>query len=310
MMLPLLHHGMYIVGLPYTEAALNQTLTGGSPYGASHVAGGETQPRIVRGRTRAGRTSRHDASPNSRSGCDLERPAKSREARYCAVPAATCSGLPHAVAHAHRCCGAAGSAVHAALRWLIAVVALTPLALAAARLLAGNRRTFAWMTLCVVPYLVLALTEAVANPARARMGRRCVCSSAFAAVRRADRLPARDRSARLTKRLRAQLRTNGSVSRRCATSEPHRVHRETRTGWPCLAAGGAAETAPPRPATRSRADRARNCSAAICSSSSSGCSVNTSPPFSRDARSRKSETHAGAGAAPAATNRPPRSSSS
>jgi len=39
MMLPLLHHGMYIVGLPYTEAALNRTTTGGSPYGASHFAG-------------------------------------------------------------------------------------------------------------------------------------------------------------------------------------------------------------------------------------------------------------------------------
>ena len=39
MMLPLLHHGMYIVGLPYTEAALNHTTGGGSPYGASHVVG-------------------------------------------------------------------------------------------------------------------------------------------------------------------------------------------------------------------------------------------------------------------------------
>lgn len=46
MMLPLLHHGMYLVGLPYTEAALNQTSSGGSPYGASHVAAGETQPRL------------------------------------------------------------------------------------------------------------------------------------------------------------------------------------------------------------------------------------------------------------------------
>lgn len=46
MMLPLLHHGMYIVGLPYTEAALNKTATGGSPYGASHVAAGESQPRL------------------------------------------------------------------------------------------------------------------------------------------------------------------------------------------------------------------------------------------------------------------------
>lgn len=47
MMLPLLHHGMYIVGLPYTEAALNHTSSGGSPYGASHVARGETQPRLT-----------------------------------------------------------------------------------------------------------------------------------------------------------------------------------------------------------------------------------------------------------------------
>lgn len=46
MMLPLLHHGMYIVGLPYTEAALNVTKTGGTPYGASHVAGAQTPPRL------------------------------------------------------------------------------------------------------------------------------------------------------------------------------------------------------------------------------------------------------------------------
>ena len=39
MMLPLLHHGMLIVGIPFTEAALNRTRTGGTPYGASHVAG-------------------------------------------------------------------------------------------------------------------------------------------------------------------------------------------------------------------------------------------------------------------------------
>ena len=40
MMLPLLHHGMLIVGLPYTEAELSSTQSGGTPYGASHVAGG------------------------------------------------------------------------------------------------------------------------------------------------------------------------------------------------------------------------------------------------------------------------------
>src|SRR5271169_6423256 len=38
MMLPLLHHGLYLVGLPYTEPGLNDTRGGGTPYGASHVA--------------------------------------------------------------------------------------------------------------------------------------------------------------------------------------------------------------------------------------------------------------------------------
>ncbi len=39
MMLPLLHHGMLIVGIPYSEAELSSTHTGGTPYGASHHAG-------------------------------------------------------------------------------------------------------------------------------------------------------------------------------------------------------------------------------------------------------------------------------
>ena len=39
MMLPLLHHGMLIVGLPYTEPELTLTRSGGTPYGASHTAG-------------------------------------------------------------------------------------------------------------------------------------------------------------------------------------------------------------------------------------------------------------------------------
>jgi NAD(P)H dehydrogenase (quinone) len=39
MMLPLIHHGMVIVGLPYSEPELSSTQSGGTPYGASHVAG-------------------------------------------------------------------------------------------------------------------------------------------------------------------------------------------------------------------------------------------------------------------------------
>jgi NAD(P)H dehydrogenase (quinone) len=38
LLLPLLHHGMYLVGIPYTERALNETHSGGSPYGATQVA--------------------------------------------------------------------------------------------------------------------------------------------------------------------------------------------------------------------------------------------------------------------------------
>jgi NAD(P)H dehydrogenase (quinone) len=44
MALPLLHHGMMILGLPFTERGLNQTRTGGTPYGATHVAGMAAQP--------------------------------------------------------------------------------------------------------------------------------------------------------------------------------------------------------------------------------------------------------------------------
>jgi len=46
MMIPLLHHGMYLVGLPYTAAALTHTQGGGTPYGASHVSGHDHARRL------------------------------------------------------------------------------------------------------------------------------------------------------------------------------------------------------------------------------------------------------------------------
>jgi len=46
MAVPLLHHGMLLVGLPYTEAALATTTTGGSPYGASHISWNRTADRL------------------------------------------------------------------------------------------------------------------------------------------------------------------------------------------------------------------------------------------------------------------------
>jgi NAD(P)H dehydrogenase (quinone) len=47
MALPLLHHGMLVLGLPYTEPALTSTQSGGTPYGASHVAGGSGDNAIT-----------------------------------------------------------------------------------------------------------------------------------------------------------------------------------------------------------------------------------------------------------------------
>lgn len=43
MMIPLLHHGMVLLGLPYTEPALMNTQDGGTPYGASHIAGADNE---------------------------------------------------------------------------------------------------------------------------------------------------------------------------------------------------------------------------------------------------------------------------
>lgn len=47
MMLPLLHHGMILVGLPYSEPELVSTKSGGTPYGASHTAGQDAQLDIT-----------------------------------------------------------------------------------------------------------------------------------------------------------------------------------------------------------------------------------------------------------------------
>jgi NAD(P)H dehydrogenase (quinone) len=46
MMIPLLHHGMVITGIPYSEPGLSNTRTGGTPYGASHVASGDTPSKL------------------------------------------------------------------------------------------------------------------------------------------------------------------------------------------------------------------------------------------------------------------------
>jgi NAD(P)H dehydrogenase (quinone) len=47
MAIPLLHHGMMVLGLPFTERGVNHTRTGGTPYGATHVAGMASQPGVL-----------------------------------------------------------------------------------------------------------------------------------------------------------------------------------------------------------------------------------------------------------------------
>jgi len=47
MMIPLLHHGMLISGLPYSESQLLTTSTGGTPYGPSHVAGANSDQALI-----------------------------------------------------------------------------------------------------------------------------------------------------------------------------------------------------------------------------------------------------------------------
>jgi len=46
MMIPLLHQGMMVLGIPYTETLLHKTRSGGTPYGASHVAGEENSSQL------------------------------------------------------------------------------------------------------------------------------------------------------------------------------------------------------------------------------------------------------------------------
>lgn len=46
MMLPLLHQGMIIMGIPYSEAILSTTISGGTPYGATHVSGSKNDRQI------------------------------------------------------------------------------------------------------------------------------------------------------------------------------------------------------------------------------------------------------------------------
>jgi uncharacterized membrane protein len=62
---------------------------------------------------------------------------------------------------------------------VLIVVLATPLVIALPRLLAGHRRTYAWMTLAVTPYLIVAITEAVANPSQRVWAALCLAIAFF-----------------------------------------------------------------------------------------------------------------------------------
>ena len=47
MMVPLIHHGCVMVGIPYSEPRLSSTISGGTPYGASHVSGANADPTLT-----------------------------------------------------------------------------------------------------------------------------------------------------------------------------------------------------------------------------------------------------------------------
>lgn len=47
MLVPLLHHGCVVAGIPFTEPQLSTTRSGGTPYGASHVAGAKDDPQLT-----------------------------------------------------------------------------------------------------------------------------------------------------------------------------------------------------------------------------------------------------------------------
>ncbi|HEY0941771.1 MAG TPA: DUF2069 domain-containing protein [Steroidobacter sp.] len=57
---------------------------------------------------------------------------------------------------------------------VLIVVLILPLLVALPRLLAGHRRTYAWMTLAVTPFLVVGITEAVANPSQRVWAALCI----------------------------------------------------------------------------------------------------------------------------------------
>jgi NAD(P)H dehydrogenase (quinone) len=56
MSVPLLHHGMLLVGIPFSEAALVETTTGGTPYGASHVARDKADTALSKEETQVAQT--------------------------------------------------------------------------------------------------------------------------------------------------------------------------------------------------------------------------------------------------------------
>jgi NAD(P)H dehydrogenase (quinone) len=143
MMLPLLHHGMLITGLPYSESALLETQGGGTPYGASHHAGADGKRLDARWRC---------AAP---SACAWPRPPRNWSAEVAKKPK-SCPPSSGSNPGSRRCASSACCAfrpgraacvyylvvadLHGARPWVILLIELMPLLILAPGMLMGSAR--------------------------------------------------------------------------------------------------------------------------------------------------------------------------
>ena len=263
------------------RTALSTTRAGGSPYGASHFAGDDTQRAPDRGRAHAGRAARQARRRSSPSSCALERPASAQESAL-------------------------------ARRLRLGACAATVLLFALDRALDRSSRprrrdsSPARFSPCRssigLPFL-LRRAPALLRVDDARSG----------AVARARRSPKsspirRCAAGRRSLRVRRVCRVRAAASRTCALRALHHClhkrHRkpslrdercfvelvEKRAERSHIARqAGATGTARSPPAARNRATARATAGPRAVPASSSGCSVSTRPPFNREARSGKFE---------------------
>ena len=166
MLLPLLHHGMLVLGLPYSENALLETRGGGTPYGPSHHAGADGK-RLL---------DEHEIALCRALGQRLARTAAAGDPAWLSAnPCHRWSGSPQVkssrvislasffgLAALLAVWNLAFADLHGARIWVVLSIQLIPLALVAPGMLAGSPRAHAWTCFIV---------NALLHPGRARRDR-------------------------------------------------------------------------------------------------------------------------------------------